>query len=1181
MERALFIPSRCAAQEPASIRSQVTLAMRSLLTGFALGLLTTLAVAQAPDGSERSPSIDPRVMLDFAQFDPLVAAPQVPNELRAGADVDLHIVQFHATPTDEDRDAVRAAGGVIKGYLPHDCHIVYMPTGASELVDAVAQVRWVGAYEPAYRIEPFLLREYLSGVAVETRRYNMVMVDKRRDKVALAANIRQIGGRVVDTHLGGLLFTADLTGAQMLQAARLNEVLWIDRWSKRENDMNNGRAQSGANAIEAMAGYTGSGVRVHIYEGLEAGHQDFSTTPVNVLSGGETDRHGHCTAGIVFGNGTSTSSARGFAPSAVAFFTNYDTDTVSRNAVINNIVNTRNCMITTSSWGNALTGSYNSISADADDIVFDHRLPWTQSMSNWGTNVSVRPEAWAKNVISVGGVWHGNNANAGDDSWAWPGPGSAPYPSASIGPAADTRNKPDLSAYYEDIRTSDLTAGQPNWAGAVAPNVGGYTTNNWTSTFGGTSGATPMVAGMNALAVQMYTDHIFNNTPRVQGGSRFQNRPYAQTLKALMIAGADMYALTATNNRREHVGWGFPSLDGLYDRRDKIAIIPENVTITQGGTHTFQFEVVPGETSAKFCMTYLDPAGNPAASFDRVNNLDLRVVSPAGLSYWGNRGLEGAGQNNFSTNGGFSDTRDTVECAVFVNPIPGIWTAHITAPTLAQDAYVATSATDATYALVVNGARRVYGSGCARYIPDVSPSNSSGNYFPWGGYNPTTVTTTFASNNGGAVGGTVYFDLTVASPIYVHGLRVNTGIGAGTDIFCDVYRKTGSHVGFETSASSWTATTAGSGTAVAQDQESEIELARPFYLSVGTYGFAIVANNFGHRYTGTATTVGDSTVQIDAGAATNGAFGGSTVYTPRSANIMFRYRKTTDTGSNMRYQTILRSDELGASGAISGLAFSGQSSGRHFNTNLQVRMAHVPAGHQLSSSFGVNLPSSVLVLNSNNHSFNYADGLWREIGLQTSFNYNGTSDVVVDIIARGNVQTTTGSLNGLFHKSDHEPRVYNAVWSSTPSSGTVGSTSALRMRASFNCANASEHGASCGRLRGSHLGNGNRGSTFQFVVADAIPNSIAFIALGVDNSFPLPLSLTNFGWTNCQAFVSATVILGVPVGGSGLGLYGLPIPNTAALDGTKAYGQWLQLDPSEPGSITFSGYTRVIVGLTP
>ncbi|MGK0350291.1 MAG: hypothetical protein ACJAYX_000961, partial [Planctomycetota bacterium] len=29
------------------------------------------------------------------------------------------------------------------------------------------------------------------------------------------------------------------------------------------------------------------------------------------------------------------------------------------------------------------------------------------------------------------------------------------------------------------------------------------------------------------------------------------------------------------------------------------------------------------------------------------------------------------------------------------------------------------------------------------------------------------------------------------------------------------------------------------------------------------------------------------------------------------------------------------------------------------------------------------------------------------------------------------------------------------------------------------------------------------------------------------------------------------------------------------------YGQWLQLDPSEPGSITFSGYTRVIVGLTP
>lgn len=1134
---------------------------------LAMSLVAAFAPAQNPDGSDQRPaSEDPRVLLEYAQFDPTVSTPMLPPGLQADQSVNLHIVQFKSSPTEADREAIRRAGGAIKGFLPVDCHLVYMPGGAMELY-AIDSVRWVGAYEPAYRLEPFLLKEITAGAAMPTRTYNMVMVDKRKDKAALAAKIQAIGGDIVNQHIGGLLFTATLNAQQLQKAAALDEVLWIDRYSDPEEDMNNARTQGGANTIEALAGYTGAGVRGHIYEGVEANHPDFNTVLTQVgpalCSGAES--HGHCTAGIVFGNGTSAASARGMAPDAVGFYTRYVSSTnatcaqgPSRNTIIGTAVNTNNVMFTTASWGQTRTFFYTSDSADADDIVFDHRLPWTQSQSNAG-NQDSRPQAWGKNILSVGGVFHGNNSTAADDTWGGGG---------STGPAQDTRSKPDLAAYYDNVWTSDRTG------------AAGYSAGNSFTGFNGTSAATPIVAGHNALAIQMYTDHLFT-PPRVQGGSRFQNRPYAQTLKALQIACANMYTPTATNNRREHVGYGFPSLANMYNRRDKISIIPEDVNIQQGNTHTYTFNVAPGESILKICMTYLDPAGNPAAAFDRVNDLDLRVIQPNGISYWGNRGLDGAGQTNQSASGGSRDTRDTVENVIRNNPLAGNWTVIVTAPSLTVDANTSTGATDATYALVVNGGRRVYGSDCARYLPDDSTTYGSGNYFPFGGYNPTEVDTLYASDNGGSAGGTVFFDVTVSTPIWLHSLMVNTGTGAGTTLCLDLYTRNGTYVGNELAAGSWTARSAGRGTSAGQDTASQIDLAQPFRLSAGTYGFALVASNFGHRYTDGANSYG-TTVAINTGAATNGAFGGSLVFSPRTANITLKYRTATATAQNMRYQTILRSDELGAAGNITGLAFSGQSNGSHYNSNLQVRMAHVPAGYTLSTNFAANLPSSVLVMNANQHTFGYADGQWRNIGLHTPFAYNGASDVVVEILARGNVQTSTGSGIGPFEIDPNRPRAYAQSWDlSSPTTGSVASTSALRMRAEFSCANANEFGSTCGKMTASHAGSSVLGSTFAFQVNNAPTNFVAFVGLGTVNTFPYPIPLTAIGFTNCTAFSQSIATLTANTNAFGSAFYLVAIPNNTVFNGYKMHGQWLTLDTSEPGDLTFSNYTTMTVGGTP
>ncbi|MGE3174980.1 MAG: S8 family serine peptidase [Planctomycetota bacterium] len=639
--------------------------------------LTTLLVAQQPG------DVGPRVRLIYQEFDPTIAEPSVPPSLQSRAADRLWIVQFAGLPTEAGRAAVRAAGAELHGYLPDNAYVVRMDNDTAKTVGALPSSRWVGRYHPAYRLEPQLVADHLVGKLPPAQRYNIVVVDKHRDKPALAAAIQAMGGRVDDEQSGSLLFTVTLNGAQLIRAAALDQVLWIDRWTPPENDMDNARVQGGGNYVELQGGYTGSGLNVHIYEGIQATHPDFTGGAVNVRSGGGADTHGHATAGIVFGNGNSNPAVRGMAPDCDKFFTQYSSVTTSRFNVVNELVNIHEVSHTTASWGGGLTRAYTSVSADADDIVFTHDIPWTQSQSNAGTQDS-RPEAWAKNVISIGGVQHFNNSNPLDDSWL--------AGNGSTGPAADGRIKPILCAYYDSIGTSDRTG------------TDGYSTGDWSSGFGGTSGATPIVAGHNVLAIQMFTDAIFGNTLRNPGAlSRHVNRPHFTTLQALQIVSARQYAFTAgsTNNRREHCGWGFPDLQRMYDNRTKTLLVDETEVLGQGETSRWLVTVAPGETELKICMAYADPAANPAAAKTRINDLSLRVESPTGAVYWGNNGLQ---QGNYSVaNPNAEDDVNTIECVFVQNPPAGTWIVDVRATLVAVDSHVETPEVDADFGLAVSG----------------------------------------------------------------------------------------------------------------------------------------------------------------------------------------------------------------------------------------------------------------------------------------------------------------------------------------------------------------------------------------------------------------------------------------------------------------------------------------------
>jgi len=629
-----------------------------------------------------------QIRLRYASFDPAVGLPPIADELKKTNEGGLWIVQFHRSPGIAERAALQAAGGQRLGYLPDNAYIVRMSQAVADKLAKTELVRAVQSYAVAFRIDPGLLAKaaHKNGDVV---RYNIVVADKHNDKPALIAKITALGGNVEDEHTGSILIDASLTGPQLLAVAGMNEVLWLDAWSAPERDMDNARIQGGGNYIEAQGGYTGVGINAHVYEGIEDTHVDFTGGATNVQSNGSADAHGHATAGIVWGNGTSNPAVRGMAPDCGKFFTEFVSVSASRWQVFDELVNIHNVSHSSASWGDARTTAYTSISAESDDIVFDHNLTWTQSQSNSGNQES-RPQAWAKNVFSIGGVDHGDDANPLNDSWQAGG--------ASIGPASDGAIKPDMTAYYDNIGTSDLTGSA------------GYAGGSWTSGFGGTSGATPIVAGHNVIAIEMFTDDSgtpgigkFGNALRVPGGTPHENRPHFTTLKALQIANGNQYPFSAasTDNLREHQGWGgFPSLENMWNNRGKTFLVDETSLLGPGGSDVWQITVAPGEPVFNVSLHWSEPAAVPGAAQTLVNNLSLRVLDPNGVSYWGNNGLD---SGIWSTSGGSEDTLNSVENVFVQNPTAGVWYVQVMASTLVADNHVETPAVDADYGLVCIG----------------------------------------------------------------------------------------------------------------------------------------------------------------------------------------------------------------------------------------------------------------------------------------------------------------------------------------------------------------------------------------------------------------------------------------------------------------------------------------------
>ncbi|MCG8351819.1 MAG: S8 family serine peptidase [Chloroflexales bacterium] len=654
------------------------------------------------NGATFSRSIEQQteIKLHARTFDPLEASAQdtaAPVELQA-PDSNVYIVQFITQAFESYQQEITQLGGKLYIPVPDQAYIVHMDDATRQQVAQLSYVRWIGPYEPAYKLDLPLSEAIVQAAsgeaalaAAEPVAYSIMLFEKGATmQDAVAQRITELGGSV-DMRSESSRMEATLSLDQLRQVAQMDEIMFIDLVTETGDDMDIVRQISGANYLERVAGYTGQGVAGEALDrGFNIKHRDFKANPLILHSRNNNPgntHHGSQVAGILFGNGAGDPKARGLLPDAARPIVasrfslwggsgkpNFKQRYAHTRELVDPAGKYR-AVFQTNSWGNSRTTRYTTISAEMDEIIFDHDILITQSQSNAGNRDS-RPQAWAKNIVSVGGIEGSDTLSRSDDRWR----------RASIGPANDGRIKPDLSHFYGNIRT-------------IADTGNGYTN------FGGTSGSTPIVAGHFGLLFQMWSDGVFDGGPG-KGRDVFASRPHATTAKALLINSAYQYTFKGSkhNLTRVHQGWGFPDVKNAYDAAKASnwrlpVLIDESAVLAPLQVHTYQLNA-DGNQPLKVTMVYADPRGNPGAKVQRINDLTLKVTSPSGVVYWGNYGLK---VGNWSQSGGSANKIDTVENVFIQKPEQGNWKIEVLGDEIVKDAHVETPALDADYALVATG----------------------------------------------------------------------------------------------------------------------------------------------------------------------------------------------------------------------------------------------------------------------------------------------------------------------------------------------------------------------------------------------------------------------------------------------------------------------------------------------
>lgn len=513
------------------------------------------------------------------------------------------IFQLNAPLSSEAKNAFSAQGIEVLDYVPYQSFIVAIPQKAN-LRQVQHLVRTMLPLRKADKLSERILRQDFPDEARTSEGIYSVVI-KFFDNV----NIKNAENELLENGFlpskkqaegGALVLEGSRT--QILDLADFPFVQFVE-FTMPEPTPDDDRARNlhRSNMLFSQSAlgrkYDGRGQGIAIADdGFVGPHIDFHGRMIQFYTTNvAAATHGDMTAGIAVGAGNLNPQMRGMASGAHLWAYPISNYPHVYQAVQNR--DTRGVYITSTSYSEGCN-RYTTTTVFADSQLFNNpTLMHVFSGGNSATsNCGYRGGFGSTDTTSLtgwgnitGGMKLGKNVIA----CANVTPFDAIDNTSSKGPAFDGRIKPDIAANGN----SQMSTG-PNNTYAVG---------------GGTSAASPGVAG---ICAQLYQAH------RDLNGGQY---PESALIKAALLNSADDLGNVGPDYT---FGWGrvnaFRTLRTLEMRRYF------SDTIRQGSVKNYTLNVPANTKQVKVMLYWADPAGSTTAAFALVNDLDLTVRRPQG-----------------------------------------------------------------------------------------------------------------------------------------------------------------------------------------------------------------------------------------------------------------------------------------------------------------------------------------------------------------------------------------------------------------------------------------------------------------------------------------------------------------------------------------------------------------------
>ena len=502
-------------------------------------------------------------------------------------------IQFYETPAQNVQNATKAQGIELIDYIGSRAYLAYIPSTISPAFLQSKEARAITEVQGNYKLSEDLRLGIIGDWAIRGDQILVTLQYHDRAQVDLVKQDLASKQITVEQEYKGHNII-DLSIPNNCLEALSNEpyVKYIEVIAApavKEDTPARVLHRSAGLDTQTGAGrnYTGEGIGVLVRDdGVVGPHIDFQGRIDNSQTAGTGQTHGDGVAGILAGAGNLNPNNRGMAAGSDVFVVNYVPNFLD--GPTTSLINDGSVQITNSSYGDGCNGGYTTGTRTVDLQINDtpsllHVFSCGNSNNNdcgygagnqWGNITGGHKQG--KNVIATANVFFDGSLVG----------------SSSHGPATDGRIKPDITA---------------NGQNQISTNE-----NNQYLTFGGTSGASPGIAGISAQLYEAYAG--------LNGGEL----PQSALIKATLLNTANEAGNIGPDFR---FGWGI--VNGL--RAGKLIEDGRYLmdTATQGVTNTHSISVPDGTTQVRIMAYWADVAAPAGATTALVNDLDLVVTDPS------------------------------------------------------------------------------------------------------------------------------------------------------------------------------------------------------------------------------------------------------------------------------------------------------------------------------------------------------------------------------------------------------------------------------------------------------------------------------------------------------------------------------------------------------------------------